>query len=234
MEKQRVQKFIALSGYCSRRKAEDLIKSGKVVVNDEVVSLGFQCFENAKILVNGKKIKVNFNFKYLILNKKKGYVCSKEDKFNKKTIYDLIKIKDNSLFSVGRLDKDTTGLIIITNDGQFNQRVIHPSKKIAKEYLVELNSFLSEKKKIELENGIILDGYKLKPCSINLVEKNKFKIIIFEGRKRQIRRMFEQVGLKVINLHRKKIGNLDLGNLKFGESLEVSKNFLEEKIFKNE
>lgn len=140
-----------------------------------------------------KKIKINNKFRYFILNKKCGYVCSKSDKFNRKTIYDLLTIDDNSLFSVGRLDKDTTGLIIITNDGQFNQSVIHPSKKIKKEYLVELNKDLILNDRFLLEKGIILDGYKLKPCKIKALGENKFSVIIFEGRKDKLGRCLKKL-----------------------------------------
>ena len=220
-----------MSGFCSRRRAEDLIKESRVKVNDEIVELGTKCLESDIIKIDNKEIKVNQDLKYYILNKKFGFVCSKFDKFNKKTIYDLISVDDNSLFSVGRLDKNTTGLIIITNDGNFAQRIIHPVNKIEKKYIVRLDKDLSQDNRNKLEKGIVLDGYKLNPCKIKNMSKNCFKVIISEGRKRQIRRMFEEVGLKVIKLHRYKIGNLDLGNLKEGQYKQVDLKFLEKNIF---
>ncbi len=233
----RIQKFIALSGYCSRRKAEELIISGKVKVNGKIANIGDKCSINDMIVVDGKIIKIESSNKkiYIVMDKPKGYVCSKSDKFNKKTIYDLILKKDfeNNLFSVGRLDKDTTGLIIITNDGDFAQSIIHPSKKINKHYLVFLNRKLSEIDRKKIETGIIIDDYKLKKCLIENIEGKKYNVVISEGRKRQIRRMFELSGYEVVNLRRTNIGSLDIESINFKLSCYklVSKEFLEKNIF---
>ncbi len=235
-EKTRVQKFIAVSGLCSRRAAEELIKQGKVKVNGETISIGDSCLKTDKIEVEGKVISFNLNDKvYIVLNKSSGYVTTNEDEFGRKTVFDFLDEKDkrDNLFSVGRLDKDTSGLLILTNDGDFAQSVIHPSKDIAKEYIVQTDKELRRDDEQKLKDGIILDDYKLKPTEIRRIAENKYVVVIYEGRKRQIRRMFEELGYKVENLHRIKIGGLDLKELGLGfkEYAFVTKKFLEEKIF---
>ncbi|MCA9459569.1 MAG: rRNA pseudouridine synthase [Nanoarchaeota archaeon] len=238
MEEERVQKFIALSGLTSRRKSEDLIKQNKVKVNGKIIKLGDKCLATDKIEVNNKQIYFNTNpgsHTYIILNKKAGFVCSKEDKFNKKTVYDLIK-KENqksNLFTIGRLDKETEGLLLLTTDGDLTQRIIHPSSKIKKEYLVKLNKKLQKNHKEEIEKGLVLDNYKLSSCEIKNLNNNDLIITINEGKKRQIRRIFEMKNYSVTKLIRTKIGNLNLNdlNLKLGDSKLVEKDFLERKIF---
>ncbi len=233
----RVQKFIALSGLCSRRKAEILIEEGRVKVNGKTITLGDMCYETDKIEVNNKQIKFDMDDNiYIVMNKKKGFVTTKADEFNRKTVYDLLEKPDRkeNLFSIGRLDKDTSGLLILTTDGWFAQDVIHPSKKIAKEYIVDIDRKLFHKHQEEIEKGLVIDHYKLKPCKIRQISDTKYVIVIFEGRKRQIRNVFEMQGYKVRSLHRIKIGNLDLKGLglKFGKYKLVSKKFLEDKIFR--
>lgn len=235
-EKTRVQKFIALSGLCSRRNAEELIKEGKVKVNGETISIGDSCLKSDKIEVNDKEISFNLNdMVYIVLNKSSGYVTTNEDEFGRKTVFDFLDEKDkrDNLFSVGRLDKDTSGLLILTNDGEFAQNIIHPSKEIAKEYIVITNKELRREDQTKLEEGVYLDGYQLKPTEIRRIGENKYIVIIYEGRKRQIRRMFEELEYTVENLHRIKIGNLDLKELALGfkEYAFVTRKFLEEKIF---
>lgn len=236
MTKARVQKFIALSGLCSRRKAEELIEDERVMVNNKIVKLGDQCLPTDIIKVNNKVINFNLDDKiYIILNKPRGYVTTKNDEYGRETVFDLIKKDDkkSNLFSVGRLDKDTTGLLILTNDGDLTQKIIHPSKKIAKEYEVELNKILEDSSKKRIEAGLILDDVKLSECKIERIAKKTYNVTIWEGRKRQIRRMFEQRYCKVRKLHRRKIGNLDLEklNLNLGEYRLVTKDFLENNIF---
>lgn len=235
-EKIRVQKFIALSGLCSRRAAEELIKEGKVKVNGKTVQIGHSCYKSDKIEVEGKPIKFTFDdMVYIVLNKSSGYVTTNEDEFGRKTVFDFLDEKDkrDNLFSVGRLDKDTSGLLILTNDGEFAQSVIHPSKDIKKEYIVQTDKDVKENDLKKLQDGVYLDGYKLKPTQIRKIGNNKYVVTISEGRKRQIRRMFEELEYNVENLHRIKIGGLDLKdlNLGFKEYAFVTKKFLEEKIF---
>jgi len=234
-DKTRVQKFIALSGLCSRRNAEDLIKEGRVKVNGKVIEIGHTCLKTDKIEVDEKEIEFNEDFVYIVMNKSSGYVTTKSDEFGRKTVYDFLKPEDNfdNLFSIGRLDKDTSGLLILTNDGQFTQSVIHPSKKVEKKYIVQLDRELKFNDQRKLEGGVVLDNYRLKPLKVRKISKNKYVVIISEGRKRQIRRMFDLLDYNVENLHRIAIGNLDLKELEIGfkEYKFVEKEFLIEKIF---
>lgn len=236
MEEQRVQKFISLSGIASRRKAEELIEQGKVKVNGKVISLGDKCLPTDKIEVENKKIHFNTKDKtYIILNKSYGVVTTKSDELGRKNIFDLLKPKDrqDNLFSVGRLDKDTTGLLILTNDGDFNQQIIHPSKKISKEYIIKIDRELENQDKIQIQKGIELDNYKLKRTFIKPIGEKTYLVKIYEGRKRQVRRMFEEFDYNVLKLTRIRIGNLDLKdlNLKLGEYKIVTKDYLLKNIF---
>jgi len=234
MEKSRVQKFIVFSGLCSRKNAELLIEEGKVRVNGEIIKLGDKCFEKDLIEVNGEKITYNFDkLIYIILNKPFDYLTTNFDGLKRKIIYDLINENVENLFAVGRLDMDTTGLLILTNDRHFSQSLMHPSKKLTKEYEVYLDKDLTKKHKLELEEGLILDDYKLSPCTIKNIKNEKYSIIIEDGKKRQIRKIFELRGYTVKKLHRIKIGNLDLRTLDIsdGNYKLVTKEFLEKNIF---
>ena len=234
----RVQKFIALSGLCSRRKAEDLIAQGVVTVNGKETKLGDKCESTDKIEVEGKPIKFDIDDNiYIVMNKPKGVVCSKDDPHNRVSVYGELKESDNrdNLFSVGRLDKDTTGLIILTNDGHFSQKVIHPKSKIIKLYEVKLNKELETDDKSEIEKGLTIEGYELSECVIKKCEdRDVYTIAISEGRKRQIRRVFELKEYQVRGLKRVSIGGLRINKfkLKEGEYKLVSKEDLEKEIFK--
>ncbi|MFW6285676.1 MAG: pseudouridine synthase [Nanoarchaeota archaeon] len=235
MDEFRVQKLISQSGFCSRRNAEKLIEQRRVKVNNNIVSLGDKCGFEDEIKIDNKIICLNVHKRYIIMNKQKGYVSSKKDEFNRKTIFDLLNLKDNhsSLFSVGRLDKDTTGLIIITNDGDFAQKIIHPSSKIAKEYIVQIDRSLKNEDKNYLESGIKLYNKKLAPCKIKRLSQKKYLVKIFEGKKRQIREMFLKFNYNIISLHRIKIGGLDIEryHLKYGEYKIIKKEELKNQIF---
>lgn len=234
-EKQRVQKIMQLSGEYSRRKAEELIAQGKVQVNGQQISLGSHCTTNDQIKVNNQILNIHSQEKtYILMNKKIGYVCSNNDPHNKETVFDLLKPQDKvpGLFTVGRLDKDTSGLLILTNDGDFANKIIHPSSKIQKEYLATLNKPLDQTHKRQLEKGIMLDDYKLSPCSIKQIG-NTYQIKINEGKKRQIRRMFETFNYRVETLERTRIGKLSMQKtgMKPGKYKKLPKEFLEKKIF---
>ncbi len=234
-EKQRVQKIMQLSGEYSRRKAEELIAQGKVQVNGQQISLGSHCTINDQIKVNNQILNIHSQEKtYILMNKKIGYVCSNNDPHNKETVFDLLKSQDkvSGLFTVGRLDKDTSGLLILTNDGDFANKIIHPSSKIQKEYLATLNKPLDQTHKRQLEKGIMLDDYKLSPCSIKQIG-NTYQIKINEGKKRQIRRMFETFNYRVETLERTRIGRLSMQKtgMKPGKYKKLPKEFLEKKIF---
>lgn len=173
---ERVQKFIALSGFASRRKAEELIQENRVQVNGKTITIGDKCSKNDIITIDNKKI--NFNTEqntYIVMNKKKGLVCSKSDELGRKTVFDALSKQDqqSNLFTVGRLDKNSSGLLLITNDGLFAQRIIHPSSKILKTYIATLDKNLIENDKKKLQEGITLEGYKLSKC---IIEKIKPKL----------------------------------------------------------
>ena len=237
---ERVQKLFSLGSYCSRREAEKLIEAGRVKVNNEIIKLGHKANINDKFEVDNIVIKLNFAKKYYLLNKPKGYICSNKDKENKRVV-DLIK--DNGyLFTVGRLDVNTTGLIIITNDGEFSQMLEKPGSGISKTYIVKVNKIISSKMKEKLEEGVKLEnGYTTMPLQfIEVMRKDKkknesvVKMVLQEGKKNQIKEMFKVIGVEVINLTRIKIGNLKLHDAKLGEYRKITPFEVEEmkKIYK--
>lgn len=224
----RIQKLIADSGYCSRRKAEELIKKGVVTINGQPVTLGQRALSLEKIVIDGMALKSNnLNKKYVVLNKPKGYVCTSAAFDKEKNIFSLLPKNLGRLFVAGRLDKDSQGLVLLTNDGNFCQKITHPSFEHEKTYKVKI----SNPHKIpdnaivkELKNGIDIgegDGV-VKAKKILNIGQNSFEIVITQGKKRQIRRMFEKLDCKVIFLMRTKIGTLELGNLKSGSFQEIS------------
>lgn len=238
-DKKRVQVFIQQSGLCSRRKAEDLIAQGLVKVNEKLVRLGDHCEETDLITVSGQPIpRASTEHTYILMNKPKGVVTSNEDELGRETVFDVLKHthRRKGLFSIGRLDKDTTGLIILTTDGHFAQSIIHPSKDLWKVYQVQTITVLLAEDIRELQKGIYLDDCKLSPCKIRCVGDKTYELAISEGRKRQIRLMIEHVGNQVKNLKRIAIGGLLLEkfNLREGEYKLTSRQELEREIFKKD
>lgn len=213
----RINKYIAKSGLCSRRKADELILKGKIKVNDKVLdTLGYQVKDDDLVYFEDKLLKLETQKIYYMLNKPVGYVCTNKDKFAKKTIFDLID-SNKKLFSIGRLDSDSRGLILITNDGDLYNRIMHPKNMIFKEYEITLNKDFNIKDKKFIEEGVDIGGYITQKSIINLSDKkNILTIKISEGKNRQIRRMFDKFNYTVIDLNRIAIENLRLGNLKIG------------------
>lgn len=220
----RLQKILTQSGISSRRKAERYILEGRVSVDGKIVrTLGEKtnpasqriCFDGKPVFFE-KKV-------YILLNKPKGYICTSRDTHNRLIVLDLIKGVKERVFTVGRLDKDTEGLLLLTNDGEFANRLMHPSFRIEKTYKVGLNKKLLPEDIKKLEKGVILESKRTAPCKIK-VSKHPVEIYItiHEGRKRQVRKMFDVVGYRVINLKRIKFGPLTLGNLKQGEYRHLS------------
>lgn len=211
----RLNKYIAYLNIASRREADKLIKDGKVKVNGEIIiNPAIQVRENDKIICdieNYKNEKI-----YIKLNKPVGYVVSNNKKEGK-PIYKLLDEKLKKLYPVGRLDKDSKGLILFTNDGVFSRKIIGEESECEKEYYVKLEGNISDGALKKLEFGISLDGKKLKPAIVKRVSKNSFNIILKEGRNRQIRRMCEKVGFEVILLKRLRISNIYLNDLQEGK-----------------
>lgn len=216
----RIQKILSEAGICSRRKAEEYIKEGKVSVNGKVVEkLGLKV-DPAKDQIFFKRRPIKSERKvYLILNKPKGYVCTLGEYLGEKKITDLVKGVKERVFPVGRLDKDTEGLILLTNDGDFANKLMHPSYEVNKTYEVVLDRGLDVKDKKRLEGGIILDNKKTAKAGIVLRDKKakRIAITIHEGRKRQIRRMFLCLKYRVSRLKRYRYGHLTLEGLKLGQ-----------------
>lgn len=213
----RLQKYIAMTGLCSRRKAEALIVAGEIMVNGNIVrELGTKVAIEDKVSYRGKELLLEKK-EYYLLNKPAGYTCSLSDPNADKLVINLID-SDSRIFPVGRLDKDSEGLLILTNDGDFANRVIHPSKKIAKKYELVLKKNLSEEQENILKKGFLLDDKPANFSEIKLINKNKntYHVVIYQGRKRQIRRMIEQVANAVVYLKRIQIGHLKLLGLPLG------------------
>ena len=212
----RLNKFIADAGVCSRRKADEMIKEGRVTVNKQEAVIGMEVSSGDVVRVDGEKVKINTNYEYYMLNKPKRVICSSEDKFGRKLAIDYIKSKKR-LYTYGRLDYMTEGLIIISNDGDIYNHVMHPSKKLYKSYIAKLDKDITDDHLEALKHGVVIDGRRTAPAKVKIVSKREIKIAIFEGRNRQIRKMLETLGYNVNSLKRIKVGELTLGNLQVGE-----------------
>lgn len=213
----RLQKYLSGAGVCSRRKGEEYIKDGRVAVNGEVITQpGVQVDpEKDRVEVDGKVVRIKNQMIYIVLNKPAGYITSRSHG-DRKIVFDLIDIKER-LNPVGRLDKDSTGLLLLTNDGELHNRLIHPSFDHDKEYEVETLKPINDKYLEILRRGVVIDNKKTRPAKIDRMAENRFKIILKEGRKRQIRRMVEKVDNRVVRLHRTRISTLLIGKLKMGQ-----------------
>lgn len=223
MEKKRLSKALAAAGIASRRACEELIFTGRVKVNGSVIKIPQTLvnFDTDKILVDETPIQSEEKKIYYMLNKPAGYLCTNSRPGKQRIIYDLVP--DNSrLFSIGRLDKDTEGMILLTNDGHFANQVIHPSANITKEYLVKSLQEITPEHLETLSEGARVDDKWVKPVSVTKVRKGTFKIVVKEGRKHEVRIIAERAGLKVIELRRIRIGSLLLGNLPLGDFRPLS------------
>ena len=217
----RLNKFLASAGIASRRKCDELIENGKIKINGKIVrDLGVKIDTNKDTVeYNGKIIKNIEKKTTIIINKPKNYVCSRKSQFDDKTIYDLIPKSFESLFYVGRLDKNSEGLLILTNDGELCNLLTHPNFKIEKEYEAILNKEISLKDIDTLLIGIQLEKGIAKAHKVNYIGKSKkqIKIILKQGMKRQIRYMLKELGYNVVKLKRTRIGNLELDNLEISK-----------------
>jgi 23S rRNA pseudouridine2605 synthase len=221
-DKMRLQKYIAQCGVASRRHAEELIRMGKVRVNGRTVTeMGVLVSPKDKVEINGKIIRQEKRMVYIMLNKPSGYVTTVSDPEGRKTVLDLIKGVEERIYPVGRLDYDTTGLLLLTNDGDFAHACTHPGKEITKTYMAEVSGMPSNDTLHALRSGVILDGVRTAPAQVDVVEiKDKstiLKIVIHEGKNRQVKRMCEAVGHPVLKLKRTAVGKLGLSGLKLGQ-----------------
>ena len=224
MEEERLQKFIANQGICSRRKAEEYITSGRIKVNGNVImELGTKIDPNKDVVeVDGKKISNIAGKKvYILLNKPIGYVTTTRDQFNRNTVLDLVNIKEKVL-PVGRLDMYTSGAIILSNDGDFIYKITHPKYEVEKTYNVTLKGQVTDEEIEQLRNGVQIENYVTGKAKVKILRIDKEKdlsrveIIIHEGKNREVRKMCEAIGRKVLALHRTKIGNISVKDLRLG------------------
>lgn len=234
----RINKFIANCGLCSRRKADQLIKDGHVMINDKLMEdLGYIVKDNDVVKVNGVVLKPVEKKVYYMMNKPKGYVTSLNDEKGRKTVMDLLGDIPYRVFPVGRLDYDTEGLLLFTNDGDLSYKLTAPSSKITKTYIVKIEGDIKESELAVIRAGIVVDGVKYDKCSLNIISKDekytKLQMIIHEGKNRQIRKSFEHIGKVVVFLKRIAIGQLRLGGLTRGKIKILNEKDLMY-LFKNE
>jgi 23S rRNA pseudouridine2605 synthase len=216
--KKRLSKALAAAGIASRRACEELIFEGKVKVNGKVVLVPqtLVSWTEDMIQVNGRFVSGEEDKAYYILNKPTGYICSNKRVGTKKIVIDLFQEVSKRLFTIGRLDRDTTGLLLVTNDGFFAQKVIHPSSNIQKEYLVKVEGEVSHDHLLAISRGTEVEGHWVKPLKVTKMRKGTIKIVVMEGKKREVRYLVENAGLVVLSLERIRIGGLLLGKLPLG------------------
>lgn len=238
MEKIRIQKMLAANGVASRRKIEEYIKDGKIKVNGKTAELGEKIDETDEVEINGKKI----DFKNIdeiqkesyVLNKPLGYITTVKEQFKRKKVTDLIKT-NKRIVPAGRLDAYTTGLLILSNDGELINKITHPKEEIEKTYIAGVKGNVTDEKLENLRRGVLIDGKKTLPAKIRVLENRKndlkeitrIEITIHEGRNRQVRKMCESQGFKVMSLHRTKVGHMNLKGLKIGEYRKMTKEEVE-------
>lgn len=225
---ERISKVIANSGYISRRGADELIAKGKVLVNGEVATLGQKVDGNDIITIDGKIIeRTNGNYEYYILNKPRGVISTSSDEKGRKTVVDLINTKTR-VYPVGRLDYDTTGALILTNDGELTNKLIHPKNKIDKVYLAKVKGIILVNDLKKLEKGVKIDNYTTSPAKVKLKSFDRktntslVLVTIHEGHNHQVKKMFETIGFDVVKLTRLSFAGIDVKSLKSGEYRKLS------------
>lgn len=224
---ERLQKVIAASGYTSRRKAEELISKGKVMVNNEIVTeLGYKVNSKDEIIIEGLKLEKE-EFEYYLFNKPRGIITTTKDDKGRKTVMDFFE-SNKRLYPVGRLDYDTTGALLITNDGEFANLMSHPSQMVNKIYLAKLEGIINGEAINKIKDGIKIDGSIIYPSRVKLKRKDKktntsfVEIIVHDGKNHEIKKIFEAVGYRVEKLTREAYGPFCLETLKSGESRKIS------------
>lgn len=224
MEEMRLQKYMADCGIASRRKCEEFILDGKVKINGKTVTeLGVKVTQNDTVLYRGREIKPVTKKLYIAMNKPVGFVTTVSDEYNRPTVMNLISEEIHTrVYPVGRLDFDTEGLLIMTNDGDLTYKLTHPKHTVYKTYVAVLNNVPQPKNIERLKKGVIVDGKMTMPAKVNWLKDNVVEISISEGRNRQVRKMFESIGYEVVNLQRISIGNILLGNIPIGRWRHLS------------
>ncbi len=218
----RINKFLATAGFGSRRKCEELVTAGRVKINGKVeTNLAFVVEENDKVTVDEKRAELPSKFTYLMMHKPKGYITSARDDRDRKTVMELLPKNLKNLMPVGRLDYNSEGLLLFTNDGKTAEKLMKPSTEVPKTYSVKIEGEITEEIAEKIEKGVTLvDGTKYKPCEIEIKEvkerKSKLEIVIYEGKNREIRKIFDTFGFNVIFLKRVAIGTIRLGGLTRG------------------
>lgn len=224
----RLQKYMASCGVASRRKCEELILQGKVTVNGQVVTqLGTQVEEGDEVCYCGQLITLDNEYVYYMLNKPAGYVTTVQDEKDRPTVIELIGDDKHRVFPVGRLDYNTSGLLILTNDGNLTYELTHPKHHVNKCYEVKVKGTLSDRAQKDLRGGVVIEGKKTYPAELRILKKGvkttQFHLTIHEGRNRQVRKMCEAVGYPVLSLQRVAIGKLKIGDLKLGEYRKLTR-----------
>ncbi len=227
MAQERLQKFLSECSVASRRKSEELILEGRVWVNGKKANLGDKVDpKKDTVTVNGKKVTAVKDKYYIMLNKPRGYVTTMSDELGRKCVKELVSDVGAVVYPVGRLDRDSEGLLLLTNDGDFANNIMHPRKHISKTYRVTVRSLITSSQVEQLENGVLIDGRETLPAEVHVIEKKEnrsvLEIIIYEGRNRQIRKMCEETGLEVIRLKRNAVGSIKLGMLPTGKWRELT------------
>lgn len=214
----RLQKYLAEAGVASRRKAEELINAGQVTVNGRIATIGEKYDVGDVVLVGGKTVKATEKLVYIILNKPAGVISSAKDQFGRQTVLDIIGDVGVRLYPVGRLDYHSTGLILLTNDGDLAQKATHPRHGMEKSYIAHVKKPIKSEDIAVFRQGMTIDGYKTRPAQIEILDKwgKQAKITLFEGRNRQIRKMFSALENEVISLKRVSMGKIALGDLRSG------------------
>ncbi len=225
-KKKRLSKALAAAGVASRRAAEEVIFEGRVKVNGQVVKVPQTLVDWQKdtILVDEAPIRGEEKKVYFILNKPHGYVCSSTPLGTKKLVVDLFAHLGLRVFTVGRLDRDTTGLLLVTNDGNFANKVIHPSSNISKEYLVKTTQEVTDVHLKEISKGTYIEDTWVKPVRVEKVRKGTLKVVVKEGKKREVRLLVQNAGLDILELSRIRIGGLRLGPIPEGQFREMTEN----------
>lgn len=217
--KKRLSKALAAAGIASRRACEQLIFDGNVKVNGQIIRVPqtLVSWETDTIQVSGRMVSGEEKKVYYMLNKPTGYICSNKPMGSKKLVLDLFEPLTERLFTIGRLDRDTTGLLLVTNDGHFAQKVIHPSANLQKEYLVKVHEEVSHEHLLSIARGAEVEETWVKPVRVSKVRRGTIKVIVMEGKKREVRLLVEKAGLTIVSLERIRIGGLRLGPLALGD-----------------